>query len=397
MIQKPVLKKQDLTKMFGPTVLVYTSDFTLQGAQIYNFETDPATGEFIEGTNALLHARNDYVRQTNSIIWESKLLASYGRSRRYLILPSTVFTTIEVESLVEIASRVLDRVMPGRWKYQNQAFLLHYPELWITNSLGIRHKIVDLVMKLGMNDFYLNPNIRGIRFAYTAAELRAGYAHSHMNGNEALQDFCRGGGSPFDQLITSMVDGFSEGKFELFLFQLQSYLEWESVEGKPYKYLVAITENADTDALGDYSETVVESFAEELIKVIDSDLIIMPTGTMGVFEPALNVQKYLEMETRAINGMTARLSLPSFNQAFFDYDPITNQFVVTSSTANVSLPSGVVANTIIQKAFNIIPRVLSDEPTTTNRVLVKRPCDSLRQDAIAKVSELLQNYIKINE
>lgn len=394
MIKKTILSRQALQDFYGPKVLLYTSNFRFTDA----ISADTSSfSEIIRGENRTTDVGNAYVQDAGLAMWESRELASMGRSRRYLMVPKKIFQTIEVDSLKDVASRVLEKHMPGRYFYSepSQGFFLYYPEINITNSLNIKHKIIDLVVFLPITAENFNERIKGVRFAYTPAELNTGYAHSHMNGNQGLTDFCRGGGSPFDNLIMSMQEGFTDGKFELFLFQLQSYLEWESVEGKPYKYLIAINEKTSYSPTYNPPANVVGSYIEAAIRHLDPDLITLAYG-VPFFDPGILPEVYLEMEKKIVDEMASTLSESQFQHSFVDYDLETRTYVKPASA--FTLPERITTGfSDIKAAFNIRPRVLEGEPRTASNNIIKRPVPVLLDYSITQLSSILQQYNKINE
>jgi len=393
MVKKTILPRESLETNFGNKVLVFSNNFRLSDVASQLTREFP---EIIFGRDAGGEVGNNYIPDAQMVVWEAKNLVQLGRTRRYLFIPKHTLKEIEVESMIDTATAVLEKHMPGRYFYSRtgQGFYLHYPEIQITNSLNIKHKIIDLVVFLPIRDDYFNSNIKGIRFAYTPAELNAGYAHSHMNGNNGLVDFCRGGGSPFDNLINSMQEGFSAAKFELFLFQLQSYLEWESVEGRPYKYLIEINEKSGYSPTNDVVSSIKTAYAREAINFIDPSLIILNYG-VPFFDPGVNPEAYMKMEEKVTIAMMNKLSTFDFNRAFVDYDPEMRTYVRPADSH--VLPSRVTEYfSEVTRAFNIQPRVLEPE-TKATRKTIKRPVPNLIEHSIVKISHILQQYNKLNE
>lgn len=167
-----------------------------------------------------------------------------------LIVPSDKITRKDVTLGIDRYKEVLDRYYPNRWFTEHSWVYLHYPELEITNNLKQKHTVYDLVVK-----FYVDPAGRlsylyGKRYSFSAAELLAGYSHSHLqmfsvdNDEESdgsqFTSFCVGGGSTFEKLFKSMYKINTTKEFELFLIQLEEYLRWESLEGTPYICMVDI-------------------------------------------------------------------------------------------------------------------------------------------------------------
>ena len=127
---------------------------------------------------------------------------------------------------------------------------IYYPKVTITNSAGQTHTINKLFIKLS---FYFNSPGRiffsqfsGTRLEMTTHELLSGYMHSHLPMMPLLEvqndmelefgSFCTGAGifniykTSKDLPISSTVANSLFGLFTA----IDSYIEWESLEGGPY-------------------------------------------------------------------------------------------------------------------------------------------------------------------
>lgn len=181
-------------------------------------------------------------------------------------LPSKFYGVGET---IEEIQRVLDEVHPNSWdilvnkNYENPfkkegwkketpftlEFVIHYPEILITNRDNKKHLIRDLYIKLiptfSSTGLSFN-NFKGKRMTASKREIVSSYQHSHLPGREYTWDienedsnfnyrgFCLGE-SEIKQALIMLSSSFSENKFKLFLLQLEEYLNYESIEGTPYK------------------------------------------------------------------------------------------------------------------------------------------------------------------
>lgn len=169
-----------------------------------------------------------------------KLQGGYNK----FIIPTDKIVRRVVVGGVDRYKEVLDRLMPGRWYQQADKLYLYYPEITLTNSLGMKHTIYDLVISSYVFNRGELQGLEGKRYSFSTSELLSGYCHSHLcrfslDGDEETDgsnftDFCTGGGSNFANLIGSMDKTNTLKEFEMFLIQLEQYLSWESLEGKPY-------------------------------------------------------------------------------------------------------------------------------------------------------------------
>ncbi len=122
--------------------------------------------------------------------------------------------------------------------------LIRYPELEITNSFGYKHKLLDLFILL---KFVKNKLVvfKGFRTTVTFKEHLNLYQHSHLSNHthdDLMTDFCIGADSTDFGIIykQSKKEVFTVETFTLFLYSLRNYLQWESIEGGPYKEIFAL-------------------------------------------------------------------------------------------------------------------------------------------------------------
>jgi len=121
------------------------------------------------------------------------------------------------------------------------ALLIRFPEIVITNRDKRNHNIKDLFVWLSFgidsgHNFFMSSNLYGARATVNSAEYHSRYRHSHLQtGNEPnFVNFCQGGGTPTSIATAELRSNFTMEKFELFLYQLSTYVRYESLEGGPY-------------------------------------------------------------------------------------------------------------------------------------------------------------------
>jgi hypothetical protein len=118
--------------------------------------------------------------------------------------------------------------------------IVHYPELTITNTLNIIHKITDLFCVYYFNQygtFYTSPRV--FRTTITLDEVIANYSFSHASRGAYYcidpSGLCLG-----STVLSDMVDKmrctntFNEESLAIILYQFEDYFRWESLEGGPY-------------------------------------------------------------------------------------------------------------------------------------------------------------------
>lgn len=165
-----------------------------------------------------------------------------------LIIPKEFIVSRTVQSGPELMSQVLTemgmsfRILPERNGVQ--FFCLHYPTLEITNSLGVRHTIRDLLVRFTVGEAGSIRDLLGGRVNFFSNELGKNYRHSHLMGgiDKGLTAFCSGGTSAFQEVLTKSAVCCTKREMETFMLNLNGYLQWESLEGTPYVSICKLTE-----------------------------------------------------------------------------------------------------------------------------------------------------------
>jgi hypothetical protein len=152
----------------------------------------------------------------------------------------------------------------------NIEFIIHFDKLHITNSKGYEHNIYDMYIMLKkkvLPTMLTFINFYGRRHTATKEEILSKYQHSHLpsrsykipstnyqeiNGDsfDSWREFCKGHGDIVDNLYT-LSSRYNDNLFRLFLFQLKSFLEWESLEGGPYNKIGEVMGRCDDEGLGE--------------------------------------------------------------------------------------------------------------------------------------------------
>lgn len=390
MIKKPILKISDLKAEFGTTqMLTWDSDFRLGRTSGFTLDGMPENLHItVLNDNSL---GTSYPSLTNHSVVEVKHLRELGRSSRYMIINKKLLSTIDVESMVEIAKKVSEKVMPGRWYFDGNYMYYYYPKITLKNSINLTHNIYNLVVRVSMSDTYFSDSLQGIRFSFTSKELVANYAHSHLPSVNGFQNFCTGSGSKFKALLTSMKEEFSDHTYTMFLMQLEYYLSWESVEGKPHKYIVELTGKAAAAPSISIGSDVIHYFSDSLLRFIPVGLTTK-VGDTVVFDPGLDPDMYLRAEAQAVEHYLASVR-SSLRTVILDYDLDTGEYV--RSTDNTTLPNKALDYASLIAAFGIQPRLITEEQSSTRTLrLIKRPATNLLEQVIIEINRRLSRYNK---
>jgi hypothetical protein len=172
--------------------------------------------------------------------------------------------------------------------------IIKFPLVTIKNSRNESHLIRDLFVKISMGitgtgGVKIN-NLSGARTTVTYDEYHSSYCHSHLSFNKEqigkYKDFCTGSGEINN--IKMMFNGeqvFNKDIFKLYLFHLQTFVSWESIEGTPYRYMSSIGSSVDLPTL---RESALESGVRELENwIIQTGTRLPWTLVKGVPVPAI--------------------------------------------------------------------------------------------------------------
>lgn len=116
-----------------------------------------------------------------------------------------------------------------------------YPEINVTNSLGIKHKLLDVYLTL-----FFRKITNGIRLhayvifrgKYTKTEVINNYVFSHVlqgAGKEKYKNEWCLGNTSFRKYVEKCEVLMYPTELLFLISQFRSYLGWESLEGVPYK------------------------------------------------------------------------------------------------------------------------------------------------------------------
>lgn len=151
--------------------------------------------------------------------------------------------------------------------------MIHFPEITITNSNDRKHEIKDLFVKFRVYDIFPEQDskcsigIQGCRTTLSLAEWNSDYGHSHLSGTCFcnFNGFCLGT-SDFKIVIENLKLSLSRDDWYLLFYSLENYVNWESLEGGPYRKIKDIT-------LGNVvtSEKALEEEVLRLLPEIPSD------------------------------------------------------------------------------------------------------------------------------
>ena len=116
----------------------------------------------------------------------------------------------------------------------------YIPSITITNTTGQSHIITDVYVQFCFNLYYKKlESVYLARTSVTSDEVQSGYLFSHIDGGQPgrwCSNFCYGSDNPISILNKALKDNKSISFTEYFLL-FREYLNWESLEGKPFNYI----------------------------------------------------------------------------------------------------------------------------------------------------------------
>jgi hypothetical protein len=120
---------------------------------------------------------------------------------------------------------------------------MKYKDIIIKNSIEEERIIHELVVQLkgtfhsSSETFIIDPVLKGKRTKFSPLDLVWGYEHSHLRRTLfTMNTFCTGGsGGIFSHYLNILNgDAISPLDYEFFLYSLDEFVQWESLEGGPH-------------------------------------------------------------------------------------------------------------------------------------------------------------------
>ena len=203
--------------------------------------------------------------------------------------------------------QILETNGPDMLMYFN--LVLYYPVVNISNIDGVTRELKDMYVELAMSTLdnaehlYKILDFSGLRTTVSIAEYICGYTHSHLSTNQqGYYSFCTGSAeTPISSLLAELRhrDEWTTDTFELFLAQMQLFLEWESADGGPYIYLRDVGIKAGTNPSYDHMEIMYARMQNELAL---GKLVLPLTYTVfGNVETRVVVDTYHDAYTEIMN------------------------------------------------------------------------------------------------
>lgn len=158
-----------------------------------------------------------------------------------------------IRKIIDDVFQITGEIYPGQWEMQAEAEsgkyfprpVIHFPEITITNRYKKSMLLKDLYVTYFLRpyaDSVMVPQLQGLRSTFTSAQFTSGYLHSHLRQTSNIADrrdtlpysnFCLGSGG-INNVMNQLTVGWDKEVYRLFLMSIQTYVEYESLEGGPH-------------------------------------------------------------------------------------------------------------------------------------------------------------------
>lgn len=330
-------------------------------------------------------------------------LLDIPRAANHIIVPSSLVKVIELPTAAEKYTEILDRVIgAGRWKYleSESRLILLYPEINITNTLGHKHLIRDLIVAvpLTVKGAINRMELFGLRTTMTDQERAANYNHSHLSGSTGrAQPFCLGS-KEFPNYMARLNRVLLAEEFELFLVNLKEYLSWESIEGRPYTLIsnigkAGVRAPEYQSSYPNYTgytvleERQVDKMARYVVRMLRKYPQLVSFSSNGwALSPALDPTAYFDIEASLYEGMVSEGAIRT--KYFADYDKATGGYMNTAvrsrSSSRIELDG--VAYTWAQAVKKLDTKIIPTEDTPLTATSIKMPFPLIRIEIVRRAN-----------
>ena len=213
----------------------------------------------------------------------------FSKSRLFL---NGVLLTEETFRQFKIAIKVINEVYENQWDIRFyirlyncrividiNTILILFEEITIRNRDNKTHQIKNLFV--GIKLYVSSPEIikmdslQGGRSYLTYAEWQSNYFHSHLSMSSGdvgtslkevrLSTFCTGSGEINIYMSDINGEGLTEESFMRFAVQLMSLVNYESIEGTPYRYIRNITTRPSSGSMFHLNSYTLSNFKQRVI------------------------------------------------------------------------------------------------------------------------------------
>lgn len=167
-------------------------------------------------------------------------------------------TDDDILSQVTVA---LEAIWPDKWDVQlvgeRYHIIIHFPHITVSNGKNMTTDIQDLYVKLEFNqaNWTCATSMEGRRGTFTYPQYKSSYSHSHLprSTGGSWGRFCLGSSEMSAIQAEWRMDGhaFDIIEFELWMYQLDAYVRWESLGGGPHIRMASISVTGAETSISD--------------------------------------------------------------------------------------------------------------------------------------------------
>lgn len=273
--------------------------------------------------------------------------------------------------------------------------LIRYPHITITNTKKESREIEELYCVLTFNESFLLKGFEGFRAKMSFNDVKNGYRHSHLNSRNlenlfTASAFCTGS-TDLTALKSEFMEGFDADRFDLFLYQINNFVEWESLEGTPYVHLSTVS-NRNFTVLSreplDLAQTITNDFNKFCAAYKENP---------DLFKPLLNynnLSSNIEVSIQNITDLARALAPYSTYYGTLDSNgeiQTVNNEIYDYQEAHVNLRnalSNITYKTFRNNPINYDATIMEQQAEITTEFCSKELLSFSR----AKLQELLSTY-----
>lgn len=184
--------------------------------------------------------------------------------------------TLNKEEFEKSIIALLENYFPDRYDTVEDGFIIYFPEITITSSYGKTRNLTDIYIKVTFHGLSGNDIVvLGTRMSATIAEIKSQYCHSHIR-RDGLQEWAKVCFGEFSWRNEDLLSSL-----ELFLINLERFLETESTFTNPY---------ATISSIGNYDELLTDnnSYNFNTITEISFDINLEDWNGITLYAPVDN-------------------------------------------------------------------------------------------------------------
>lgn len=231
------LTKKKIDLLIDLAKEAYPEEFKIQ-QQVIDCVTDYFSPEFVDVQNKPFKAGITSI--LNSTVWDLAIHAKEDEMcTQFRELQNYILADIEdldvFKKLINI-SYVKETIS---FSLLNKTVFIRFPNVHITNEESDSVDITELYVAIDITEkgcIFGNRSVRMTRSEYTESQFLAGYTHSHLprvNGMPRFEVPCFGTG-PIGDTFCKLIESSDLDTWGLFCFELETYVQHESLSGGPY-------------------------------------------------------------------------------------------------------------------------------------------------------------------